>query len=130
MKRREFITLIGGAAAAWPLAARAQQQAMPVIGFLGSRACPRNPRTSLRRSAAGSAKRVLSRGHNCIIAFCWAEGRYEQLPVLAADLVGPRVALLFTAGGSPPAFAAKKATATTPIVARGSAQSQSSHPRV
>jgi len=95
MKRREFMTLLGGAAVTWPLPARAQQ-AMPLIGFLSS------------RSPDESAYAVA--------AFRWAEGQYDRLPALAAELVGLRVAVLYAAGGPPAALAAKTATSTIPIV--------------
>ena len=114
LKRREFITLLGGAAVAWPLTARAQQP-VSVIGFLSSR----SPGESAGLVAAfreGLRETGFVEGPNLAIAFRWAEGRYEQLPALAAELVALRVAVLFTAGGTPSALAAKAATSTIPIV--------------
>src|SRR5215468_4585608 len=114
MRRRELITLLGGAAI-WPLAARGQQPAMPVIGFLSSR----SPGESAGLVAAfrqGLGESGFVEGQNLVIAFRWAEGRYDRLPGLATDLVDLRVAVLFTAGGPPSAIAAKAATATIPIV--------------
>ena len=115
MQRREFITLIGGAAAVWPVAARAQQKAMPVVGFLSSRS------PSESSSLADSFRRGLRQigfveGQSVIIAFRWAEGRYDRLPALATELIDLPVTSLFAAGGSPTALAAKGATSTIPIV--------------
>src|SRR4051812_41164773 len=114
LKRREFITLLGGGAAGWPFAARAQQAAVPVIGFLSSRS-PAESADSVTAFRQGLREMGFIEGQNLLIAFRWAEGRYDRLRELAADLVGLRVAILFAAGGSPSALAAKAVTSTIPI---------------
>ena len=99
MRRREFITLVGGAAAAWPLPGRAQQPAMPVVGLLGAT--------------------TPHEGRNVAIEYRWAEDQYDRLPALAADLVRRQVAVIATLGGNSASVAAKAATTTIPVVFHG-----------
>jgi putative ABC transport system substrate-binding protein len=115
MRRREFLGAVGGLAAVWPLAARAQQPSMPVIGFLNP-ASPEAVADRVRAFRQGLKDTGYVEGENVAIEYRWAEGQYERLPAMAAELVRRRVAVVAAFGGVPSVLAAKAATASIPIV--------------
>lgn len=118
MKRREFIAGFGAAASSsvgWPLAVRAQQSPMPVVGYLSSRS-PGESETVVSAFRQGLGESGYVVGQNVAIEYRWAEGHYDRLPTLAAELVGLKVAAILAAGGPPSALAAKKATSAIPII--------------
>jgi putative tryptophan/tyrosine transport system substrate-binding protein len=114
MRRREFISLLGGAAAAWPLQAQAQQPGMPVIGFLSTRS-PEDIPHLLATFRRGLAENGYVEDQNVMIEYRWALGQYDRLPALATELAARPVVVFVTAGGEPAALAAKTATSTIPI---------------
>jgi putative ABC transport system substrate-binding protein len=115
MRRRDFLAGLGSVAAAWPSAARAQQQAVPVIGFLNS-GSPEAFAAYVAELKVGLREMGFIEGRNVAIEYRWARGDYERLPALAAELVAQRVAVIVATGGDPSARAAKAATSTIPIV--------------
>ena len=115
MRRRDFITLIGSGVAAWPLAVRAQQSAMPMIGYLSARS-PDETAHLVEAFRRGLGEQGFVEGQNVTIEYRWALGQYDRLPAMAAELVRRPVTVLTTTGGEPSALAAKAATSTIPIV--------------
>jgi ABC-type uncharacterized transport system substrate-binding protein len=119
MRRRDFIKVVAGSGSIWPFAVRAQQATTPLIGFLSSRS-PNESQALVAAFRQGPAEAGYAEGQNVHLAFRWAEGRYDRLPELAAELVKSQVAVIAAVGGSVSGLAAKSVTRTIPIVAVGS----------
>src|SRR5262245_46902493 len=115
IRRRKFLATLGGAAAAWPLVARAQPRALPMIGLLSSRS-PAVDTSLIALIRQGLNEMGFVEGQNVALDYRWAEGQYDRLAGLAADLARQQVAVIITMGGDAPALAAKAGTATIPIV--------------
>jgi putative ABC transport system substrate-binding protein len=115
MQRREFISLLGGAAAVWPLTVFAQQPALPVIGFLNG-ASPKELESRVVAFRDGLAEKGYVEGRSVAIEYRWGLGQYERLPEMAVDLVRRRVAVIAATGGVPSARAARAATSEIPII--------------
>src|ERR1700719_2577705 len=115
MKRREFMIALGGAAGAWPFATLAQQSSLPIVGYMSSRS-PGDSAPLVAAFRKGLSEAGFVEGENVKIEYRWAEGHYDRLPAMAAELVRLGAVLLVTTGGEPSAFAAKAATSTIPIV--------------
>ncbi|MFY9900084.1 MAG: ABC transporter substrate binding protein [Xanthobacteraceae bacterium] len=113
MRRREFITLMGGAAAAWSVAVRAQQQAMPVVTLINARSANADLASELRK---GLSQTGFVEGKNVVVEYHWLDGHYDQLPAIITDAVQRSVAVIATPGSTPASLAAKVGTATIPIV--------------
>jgi putative ABC transport system substrate-binding protein len=118
VRRRDFIAVIAGAATAWPLAVRAQQPVMPVVGYLSS-ATSAGFAQLVRAFRQGLSETGYVEGRNVTFQFRWAEGQDDRLPALVADLVGRQVAVIAATGGLQPAAVAKAGTSTVPIVFTG-----------
>src|SRR5213082_1613440 len=116
MRRRDFIIFFAGAMAALPLAARAQQKAMPVIGVLNTGSPGPSSAPFIAAFLQGLSEAGYVEGQNVTIEYRWAEGHYDRLPAMAADLVGRNIDLMVTNGGNAPALAARGATSTIPVV--------------